>query len=58
MAVNHRMTVLTVTLESCCQTSAQTPKPRRAIAMPSAAEKSVPPSVAKKKRLNCRVLDT
>ena len=52
------MAVLTVTLVSCCATSDHTPKPRNTITMPTAALSSVPPSVAKKKRLNCSVFDT
>ena len=56
--VSQRMSVLTVTFVSCCATSAHTPKPRMTMPMPTAAESSVPPSVAKKKRLNCSVLET
>ena len=56
--VAHRMMVPVTTLDSDWPTSAQTPNPAYAIAMPTTAEASVLPIVEKKNRLNSRCRDT
>ena len=56
--VNQSIKVSIAVLESCCATSAHTPNPIYAIAIPKTAEKIVPPIVEKKNLLNSIFLYT
>ena len=58
LTVIHKIRVSMNVLDNCCATNAQIPNPAYAMAIPSTAEKIVPPIVEKKNLLNNIFLDT